>query len=97
VDFGGRDEQLRAHIARIRAETMLNTRLAAAAFVQYNSAMDAVMANLRLRYNPREGNDLYVVYNHGIHTDRERLDPVLPLTDARTIMVKLTRTFDLGF
>jgi hypothetical protein len=97
VDFTERGERIRAHIGRVRAEAMLDTRISAAAFVQYNSATDAVVANLRLRYNPREGNDLFVVYNHGIHMDRYRLDPVLPFTDARTIMIKLTRTFDLGF
>jgi hypothetical protein len=65
--------------------------------VQYNSAADAVVAYVRLRYSPREGSDLYVVYNHGIHTDRYRADPVLPFTDVRAVLLKLTRTFDLGF
>jgi hypothetical protein len=97
VDFARRGERLGAHIGRVRAEAMLDTRVSAAGFVQYNSAVDAVVANVRLRFNPREGNDLYVVYNQGIHTDRYRADPVLPLTDARTVVLKLTRTFDLGF
>jgi hypothetical protein len=97
VDFADRDERLRAHIGRVRAEAMLNTRVSASTFVQYNSATNGVIANVRLRYNPREGNDLYLVYNHGIHTDRERLEPMLPFTDTRTVLIKYTRTFDLGF
>jgi hypothetical protein len=97
VDFAERGERLRAHIGRLRGEAMLDTRVSAAAFVQYNTATDAVVANLRLRYNPREGSDVFVVYNHGIHTDRDRFDPVLPFTDTRTVVIKATRTFDLGF
>jgi hypothetical protein len=97
VDFSERGQHLQAHVGRLRAQAMLNTRVSAAAFAQYNSATDAVTTNVRLRYNPREGNDLYLVYNHGIHTDRERLEPALPFTDARTVLIKYTRTFDLGF
>jgi hypothetical protein len=97
VDFAKRGERLAAHIGRVRAEAMLDTRVSAATFVQYNSAADAVVAYVRLRYSPREGSDLYVVYNHGIHTDRYRADPVLPFTDVRAVLLKLTRTFDLGF
>ena len=97
VDFSKRDQHLQAHVGRLRAQAMLNTRFATTAFVQYNSATDAVTTNVRLRYNPQEGNDLYLVYNHGIHTDRDRLEPTLPFTEARTVLIKYTRTFGLGF
>ncbi len=33
----------------------------AACFVQYNTAIDDVIANVRFRYNPREGIDFYLV------------------------------------
>ncbi len=46
---------------------------------------------MRLRYNFRGGNDLWIVYNEGIHA--ERWDPRLPRTDNRTVMVKYTYTF----
>ncbi|MBW3554095.1 MAG: carbohydrate binding family 9 domain-containing protein [Gemmatimonadetes bacterium] len=97
VDFPERGEYLRAHIGRVRAEAMLNTRVSGAVFVQYNRAVDGVITNVRLRFNPREGHDLFMVYNHGINTDRDRLEPMLPFTDARTVLIKYTRTFDLGF
>ncbi len=50
---------------------------------------------MRLRYNPSEGHDLYVVYNHGLNTDRFRVDPVLPRTSAQTLLLKYSRTFAL--
>ncbi|MGI9174254.1 MAG: DUF5916 domain-containing protein [Rhodothermales bacterium] len=92
IRFRKRDEQFYAHIGRLRLEGALNTKLSVAAFMQYNSATDGVITNVRLRYNPREGDDLYLVYNEGMNTDRYRLDPVLPFTSSRTIMVKYTHT-----
>jgi hypothetical protein len=97
IEFPTRDQALTAHVARLRTRLMLNTRLGGAAFVQYNSAVDAVSMNARVRYTPREGNDLYVVYNEGLNTDRFAFDPVRPFTDTRTLLIKYTHSFDLGF
>lgn len=72
---------------------MLNTKCSASAFIQYNSAVDAVVANIRLRYNPREGVDFYLVYNEALNTDRYRDIPILPPTNNRTILLKCTYTF----
>jgi hypothetical protein len=96
VDFPARDARLDAHVARVRAEVMASTSLSALTFVQYNSAAAGVTANLRVRYNPREGRDLYIVYNHGLHTDRHRLQPFLPRTDRATLLVKYSHALGLG-
>jgi len=97
VVFSERDQRLNAHVVRARAEVMFSTRLSAATFAQFNSAADAVITNVRLRYNPREGQDLYVVYNHGLHTNRHRLEPFLPVTDSRTLLIKYSHALDMGF
>jgi hypothetical protein len=94
VTFPDRDQRFTAHIARLRVLYMLSTEFSATAFIQYNSAIDAVIANIRLRYNPREGIDLYLVYNEGLNTDRHRQDPILPLASNRTVMLKYTYTFN---
>ena len=96
VQFDRRGQGFTAHIGRFRALVMLTTKLSAAAFVQYNSASEAVIANARLRYNPREGVDLYLVYNEGLNTDRFREFPVRPLTSNRTVLLKCSYTFQLG-
>jgi hypothetical protein len=93
VQFPTREMQFDAHIVRLNALLSLNTKLSVSAFVQYNSSIDAVLSNIRLRYNPREGNDFYIVYNEGYNTDRYREDPGLPVTSERTLMVKYTYTF----
>ena len=95
IRFPDRDARFDAHLARLRIGTALNTKVSTNAFIQFNSATNQVSANVRFRYNFREGNDLWIVYNEGIHTDRHRLSPALPFTDARTILLKYTYTFQL--
>ncbi|MFQ6113926.1 MAG: DUF5916 domain-containing protein [bacterium] len=95
VTFPDRDQRFTAHIGRLRALVMLSTRFSVTAFIQYNSAIDVVITNIRFRYNPREGNDLYLVYDEGMNTDRYREEPALPFTSSRTVMLKYTYTFNL--
>jgi len=95
IDFPDRNQKFIAHIVRLRALVMLSNKFSAAAFVQYNSAADTVVANIRIRFNPREGNDLYIVYNEGLNTNRYREIPTLPYTSNRAIMLKYTYTFNI--
>jgi hypothetical protein len=97
IRFPARDQALTAHVARMRTRVMLDTRLSGAAFVQYNSASQSLSTNLRIRYNPREGRDLYLVYDEGLNTDRMGFDPVRPFSEARTLLIKYAHTVDLGF
>jgi len=97
VRFPDRDQDFNAHIARLRLQTAANTRLSMNAFVQFSSAADLFSANVRFRYNVREGNDFWIVYNEGLNTDRTRPGENLrlPLTNQRTVLVKYTYTFAL--
>ncbi len=90
-----RDQEFSSHILRLRGQLVFNTKLSMSAFVQYSSISKLVPANIRLRYNPREGNDLYIIYDEGFNTDRDRLVPTLPVSKLRTIMLKYTYTFIL--
>ncbi len=96
VLFGEREDRFTAHVGRLRTEVMLSTEVSAVAFVQYNSTLDLVVANVRFRYNPREGDDLYIVWNEGMNANRFDYDPVRPRTDQRTLLVKYSRTLSLG-
>lgn len=95
VRFPDRDQELNAHIARLRVRSAIDTRLSLNAFVQYSSAANFISTNVRFRYNVREGNDLWIVYNEGLNTDRFRDDLSLPLTNDRTILLKYTYTFGI--
>ena len=96
VRFDDRDQGFTAHIVRLNAAARLDTRISSGALLQYNSAANSVTVNLRLRYNPKEGTDLYLVWNEGLVTDRFSFDPVRPLSDRRTLLLKYSQTLTLG-
>ena len=95
IRFPGRNQSLNNHIAGLRALYMFSTKLSFSAFVQYNSAINKVLSNVRFRYNPREGTDLYVVFNEGRNTWLEREVPHLPAYDQRNITIKFSYTFEV--
>ncbi len=91
--FPERDQRFDGHIARLRTMLMFSTKLSMSAFVQLNSADDNMLANVRFRYNPKEGNDFYIVYNEGRNTDLNREHVQMRSLSDRTILVKYTYTF----
>ncbi len=93
VDVSRRNVSMTNHIVGIKALYMLNTRLSVNAYIQYNTDLNGIITNLRLRYNPREGNDLYLVLNEDRNTDLYRELPNLPVCNSRAIMLKYTYTF----
>ncbi len=95
LEFAGRQQDFIGHIGRLRLRGMPSTRHTVTAFIQYNSANDLVLTNIRYRFNPREGNDLYIVYDETFNTDRQRAIPFLPLTRNRTVMVKYSYMFSV--
>ncbi len=93
VRFPVRNDGFSVHIGRIRTQIGLSTKMSLNAFLQYNASTDNFLANLRFRYNFREGNDLWIVFNEGRNTDRYGVDPVLPALESRTLLLKYTYTF----
>ncbi len=94
VQFPDRNQILHNHIAGLRALYTLSTKVTFSGFVQYNTAINKVISNLRFRYNPKEGTDLYLVFNEGRNTLLEREVPTLPAYDQRNITIKFTYTFE---
>jgi len=96
IRFSDRDQQVNAHLPRVRFQAALNRHLSASSFVQFNSLTDKVNVNTRLRYHIGEGNDLWFVHNEGVNSVRDQLQgPRLALTESRTILLKYTHTFVL--
>jgi len=93
--FSERRQQFDGHIMRIRTMLMMSTRLSMSAFIQYNSEDNHVLGNIRLRFNPKEGNDFYIVYNEGRNTAPDREIPRMPSLSDRTILVKYSYTFSV--
>lgn len=95
VRFPERKQGFNAHIIRLRTRAALNTQVSLNAFVQYNSASDRFSTNIRFRYNFREGNDLWLVYNENLNTYRDDEIPRQLLTRGRTVLLKYTNTFGI--
>ena len=92
--FASRNSDFTGHVGRLRMLYMLNADFSVSTFVQYNSATDVINVNSRIRYNPREGIDFYLVFNELDNTDRYDYRPVLPVTRNRTVLLKYTYTFN---
>ncbi len=95
VTFPKREQKVNIHSTYGRVTYMLNTKISASLFVQYVSTNDDLITNFRLRYNPREGNDFYLVFNGYRDVSGVDTEPPLPDYFNRTIMLKYTHTFRL--
>lgn len=95
IRFPDREEgnHLNIHSVNVKALYMLSTKLSASLFVQYVNTDDELVTNFRLRYNPREGNDLYLVFNDFRAIQANASGPEDPAFFNRTVMVKYTHTF----
>jgi len=95
VDFSARNQNFINNIARIKATYMLNTKLSLSSFVQYNEIDNILLTNFRLRFNPRDGNDFYLVFNDFRNANKTGSTIELPSYLNRTILLKYTHTFRL--
>jgi len=89
------NNSLNIHSVNVKALYMFSTKLSATVLVQYVNTEDDLITNFRLRYNPREGNDFYLVYNDFRGIDTRNSVPAKPSFFNKTIMVKYTHTFIL--
>ena len=96
VSFPDRNQSMQAHIVRASILYMYSTKLSASAFAQLNNANEVFVGNFRLRYNPREGNDFYLVINEyrGFMVNDNAV-PEAPPYYNRAILLKYTHTFRL--
>ncbi len=93
VTFSRRDQREWSQLARLRVLASATPQLSLSATVQLNSLADLATGNFRLRYNLREGHDLWVVYGHDVNLDRERREPRIPATARSSLLVKYTHAF----
>lgn len=93
INFKDRNQHFIAQLFGFSALYMYSTKTSASSFIQYNNLNNQVTWNARFRYNPKEGNDFYLVYNDYLNTSRSDYSPELPFSSQRTILIKYTHTF----
>lgn len=82
-------------LASLKLLYTFSTKFTMSSQVQYNSLSKTYAGNFRLRYNPKEGNDFYLVYNGDFNQDMGRVQPFLPTSNYQNIQLKYTYTFQL--
>ncbi len=95
VRFDDRDEKFNGNILRLRAKAALNTQYSGNAFIQFNGETDQFSVNIRLRYNPKEGNDLFLVYSELLNDETIKSIPIAPRSESQSLLVKYSYTFSL--
>lgn len=95
--FPVRGQSVNIHLLRLRVRTALDVKASGNALIQYNSTTNRMDLNVRLRYNVAEGTDLWLVYNEGLDTRRDRdvlqQDRYTPFSMSRALVVKYSHTF----
>ncbi len=89
------NNSLNIHSVNLKALYMLSTKLSASVLVQYVNTQDDLISNFRLRYNPREGNDFYLVYNDYRGISNRLFIPERPAYFNKTFIIKYVHTFVL--
>jgi len=89
------NNSLNIHSVNMKALYMFSTKLSATLLTQYVNTEDELITNFRLRYNPREGNDFYLVFNDFRGISDSYSIPERPKFFSKTIMFKYTHTFIL--
>jgi hypothetical protein len=93
IRFTDRGQSFDSNLIRLNLRAALDTHFSVDAFSQYNTVTDRVSTNTRVRYNFREGQDLWLVWNEALVTERDVVGlPRLPFEEARTLTLKYTHT-----
>ncbi len=95
IEFSDLGQTFESHLARLNTTVSLNVKWSISTIAQYNSLAEISALNFRLRYNPIDGNDFYLVYNEVINNNPNSVIPNLPTSENRAIMVKYVHTLRL--
>jgi Domain of unknown function (DUF5916) len=91
--FKKRNLEEAIHIARLRLNVATNLHFSGSIEAQYNSAIDHTLVNGRMRYNFRDGHDIYIVYNEVLNNNRVNYLPKLPVINEQQVLIKYVYTF----
>lgn len=95
IEFKDLGETFVSHLARLKTTVSFNVKWSMSSIAQVNSLAEISALNFRLRYNPVDGNDFFLVYNEVINNNPNSITPNLPLSENRAILVKYVHTFRL--
>ncbi|MDW3652337.1 MAG: DUF5916 domain-containing protein [Bacteroidia bacterium] len=95
LHFPSEAAAIHVQLSRLKFLYTFSTKLSLSAQLQHNNVSKSYLASLRLRFNPKEGNDFYLVYNGGLNQQTDRRSPWLAMSSTQTIFLKYSHSFHL--
>ncbi|WP_420603343.1 DUF5916 domain-containing protein [Flagellimonas sp.] len=93
LNFKNRNVDEWINVPQLRLNWAYNLHLSGSMTAQYNSIQDQVFASARLRYNFKDGHNLYVVFNQDYNTGSTQMGIPLPRFNNRLFTLKYLYTF----
>lgn len=84
-----------SHLVAANFQYNYNTKISAKLLWQYDNLSKTITTNIRLRYNPKEGTDLYFVYNPVLNTNILERIPQAPMLNSQQVIIKFSTTLNL--
>lgn len=84
-----------SHLVSANFQYSYDTRFSARMLWQYDNLSKTISTNIRVRYNPKEGTDLYFVYNPVLNTNILSRFPETPRLNNQQVIVKYSTTLNL--
>ncbi|UII81415.1 DUF5916 domain-containing protein [Flagellimonas sp. CMM7] len=93
LNFNNRNVDEWINVPQLRLNWAYDLHLSGSITAQYNSINNQVFASTRLRYNFKDGHNLYAVFNQDYNTERNLFEPMLPRFNSQLLTVKYLYTF----
>jgi Domain of unknown function (DUF5916) len=93
IHFGNGLPSFTNHLASLSTVLNFTVKLSVNGLFQYDYINNRMGSNIRLRYNAKEGNDLFIVVTNINNTDRFREIPTLPVLQSWLALIKYKHTF----
>jgi hypothetical protein len=93
IRFGNGFPSFTNHLTSLATVLNFTVKLSVNGLFQYDYINNRIGSNIRLRYNAKEGNDLFIVVTNINNTDRFREIPKLPLSQSWLALIKYKHTF----
>lgn len=95
IKFSNEIVQFENHLVSFSLILNFSTKLSVSTLTQYDNLNKRIGSNFRLRFNTKEGNDLFLVITNINNTDRYRKIPTLSSLQSWLVVMKYKYTFNL--
>lgn len=92
-EYASNSPRVDRYIISNKMSVYLSPKLSIKSLIQYDNVSELIGLNFRLRYHPKEGSDLYLVYNQGTWSTSDYEYGYRPHVETQNIAIKYSYTF----